>query len=678
MDKNQNFTKKNTTPLQTVDLLHLGHDNAPDAGANSLFSNVCKRLSLDIVEICKTAGSGHLGGSLSSVELMSTLYFGGHLKFSLDDPQHPQRDRVLVRGHLGPLRYPLFSLLDWVQEKEFKSYRRLGSRLHGHESMLDLPGVDITPSGSLGMLLSYGVGASLVSQNRDHLFRTYVFLGDGEEQEGNISEAARHAANMKLSNLVCVLDQNGKQLSRATSDLNKSSDIKSIWQGYGWNVIEVKDGHDPLEISNAYTQSRLHHDAPTMIIAKTIKGRGLDGAEEHWCGYHTIGSCKAEVVDSYISTVKASSDPEALSRPALKTAVFDHARNVPNISPLKKPAETAFPSVDLAQIGDFNDAMTFYYSNLIDKLQDQNRNDFYFLTADMMPKIMIPRAGVDRLQNFYDVGLREQHMFAMAHGISVCDPDARVHIHAGDAFAYRALDQLNSAGQGKSKIMILADSPGFANSRNGSTHQSVSQSFAMNSQPNTIFLEPSDSEDFYACLNYTLNKNDSIYYIRCHSMKADILPKSGFNPEDINSYYEVGDHTDNPDITLIGSGITTSYLWRSLEKIKANNITARLINITAPSKLTVDFAKLVAKDKPCLCVYNGHPDFLPSIVSPHLLNSKDGRPSSIIGKGFTLGSTGTTDELVEHFGFNIEALTKDVVTICNKNNNLPRIQPNTT
>jgi transketolase len=217
--------------LQTVDLLA---GNAGERSVSVAFSSVCRQLAYDIGAVCRAAASGHLGGSLSSLELMSTLYLGGHLRYDLDDPKHPQRDRVLMRGHLGPLRYPLFSLLGWVDDAELATYRRLGSRLHGHESMQHLPGVDITPSGSLGMVLSYGVGAALVSKNKPHPFTTYVFLGDGEEQEGNVSEAARFAANRGLGNLVCVLDQNGKQYSRPISDLNSQSDVAQTWRGYGW------------------------------------------------------------------------------------------------------------------------------------------------------------------------------------------------------------------------------------------------------------------------------------------------------------------------------------------------------------------------------------------------------------------------------------------------------------
>ena len=153
------------------------------------------------LETILNANNGHVGGNLSSVELLVGLYFGGNFNFDINNPKNLNRDRVLIRGHEGPLRYTIFSLLGYIKPEELNGYRQLGSRLQGHEDMFSVPGVDITPSGSLGMLLSYGVGSAVANKDRNVNARTIVFLGDGEEQEGNVSEAARHASNLELTNL---------------------------------------------------------------------------------------------------------------------------------------------------------------------------------------------------------------------------------------------------------------------------------------------------------------------------------------------------------------------------------------------------------------------------------------------------------------------------------------------
>ncbi len=330
-----------------------------------------------------------------------------------------------------------------------------------------------------------------------------------------------------------------------------------------------------------------------------------------------------------------------------------------------KTITSDFPEIDTSiQHSDLLGAVTDYYRRLNEKLANENAPNFYFLTADLMPKIQMPDCGLDEKNNYYDVGLREQHMYAMAHGISVTDPSARIHINATEAFTYRALDQLNSAGQGESHIVITADKSGLANARNGSTHQSVGQPFAVNWQPNTVFLEPSDVEDFYSCLNQSFKKNDSIYYIRDHSLPCEPLPKVKFDPNAINAFYEVGNHTEKPDITLIGSGVTTQYLWQAVKVLKEMGINARLLNVTAPSLLTAEFAQQIAPNKPCYCVYNGHPDFLPTVISPVVMSAPGAHPSFIQGKGFLKGESGTVSELVKHFGFDTDTLVQDVVNLC--------------
>ena len=245
------------------------------------------------------AKNGHIGGNMSSVELLTALYFGGVFKFDPTNDKHENRDRVLIRGHEGPLRYTIFSLLDYIKSDELSGYRQFGSRLHGHEDMHETPGVDITPSGSLGMLLSYGVGSAITNQDQELEAKTIVFLGDGEEQEGNICEAARHATTLDLKNLICIIDRNKKQLSRPTQE-SDGHDVKQIWEGYGWDVIEIKNGNNIAEVLEAY-QKVSHAIKPTLIIANTSKGYGVKGHEEHYSGYHTLSSAsdKEPIHESY-------------------------------------------------------------------------------------------------------------------------------------------------------------------------------------------------------------------------------------------------------------------------------------------------------------------------------------------------------------------------------------------
>jgi transketolase len=250
------------------------------------FNKIVKLLKNNMFKTIDVAKTGHIGACCSSTELMAVLYFTDILRYDVNNPHHPDRDYVLVRGHLGPLRYNIFSLLGWLNSEEMTEYRKLGSRLCGHEDMHITPGVDITPSGSLGMLLSYAVGANIGFKNMGRNNRIFCFLGDGEEQEGNVSEAARHASNIGCKGLITIIDANSKQLSTATKFTDGGSCLHDIWTGYGWNVFTIFNGHDPKEIYDIYKCAiEKSKEGPVCIIANTIKGNGLEGDQDHYCGY---------------------------------------------------------------------------------------------------------------------------------------------------------------------------------------------------------------------------------------------------------------------------------------------------------------------------------------------------------------------------------------------------------
>lgn len=288
-----------------------------------------------MLESCLAADTGHVGGCSGAVELLTGLYFGGVLRYDPHSPASPSRDRVVLRGHLGPVRYAIFSLLGWVAEDELAGYATLGSRLQGHETP-GCPGVDFGPSGSLGMVLSYGVGSAIVAASSPRPWRTFVFLGDGEEQEGNVAEAARHATRIQARGLIAIIDANGHQLSGPTSHAD-ATDLAVTWRGYGWHVTELADGNDVLAAIAALRRgAALSDDRPVMILASTQKGFAISGAEAHFSGYHELGHGDPALVRDAarsipiqaleprgLTDVRDSSLPEAIGLP-----------NVPHAAPI--------------------------------------------------------------------------------------------------------------------------------------------------------------------------------------------------------------------------------------------------------------------------------------------------------------------------------------------------------
>nr|MBP9716670.1 transketolase [Candidatus Levybacteria bacterium] len=239
-----------------------------------------------------TAGSGHLTSSLSSVELMTTLYFGGFLKFDSKNPDYPENDRVIFsKGHASPLFYSLWVAAGEISENELLTYRKFGSPLEGHPTM-EFKYTE-APTGSLGQGLSVGVGIALAAKMDKLLHKTYVLMGDSETSEGQVWEAIEIASHYKLNNLIGIIDVN--RLGQSTETMY-GWDLKNYQkklQAFGWEAIVV-DGHDLSEISHAFSQAQNSHDQPVMIIAKTMKGKGIKKVENK-DGFHGKALPYAEI-----------------------------------------------------------------------------------------------------------------------------------------------------------------------------------------------------------------------------------------------------------------------------------------------------------------------------------------------------------------------------------------------
>ena len=622
----------------------------PLPGTVSVFTTaelekLCAHARKGVFEICRAAHHGHVGGSSAAVELMTTLYFGDVLRFNPADPYDNERDRVLVRGHLGPLRYQYFAWLGWIEHEELWTYRRLGTRLHGHEDHHATPGVDISPSGSLGMLLSYGTGAALAARNRHQSYRTFVFLGDGEEQEGVVSEAARHAAHLRLDNLIAVIDRNGKQLSNPVDEVD-TTDLETLWTAYGWTVIPLAEGHSIQAIKAAYEiaiKISANEKRPVVIIANTVKGIGLEGAEAHYSGYHTISRCTPEVVDDGIRAID-----EELGNTA--DALIDRIRTLPGdraVDTTPVPSRTD-PRIML-QEGTPNHpdvSQGGYFKQLNRRIQNGEfgETQFYFLTADVTTKGAVQDLDLESTFHFYNVGIREQHMVALAHGLSVTDPNARILINSFDAFNYRSSDQLNAALQGKGRFIILGDVSGLTNAQNGKTHQTTGLPSALLAMHGLTFLEPWDAQDTYSCLNWALGASDGIVYIRVHSSTVTQSPMRGCVRN--LSYYAVHDVEGRPDLVMVGSGLTVGSLLEAATWLTEGGMRVRVLNVVNPKTLDADFVHQLGDGAPLLTAYNGEAKVLRQAIADSILVYGGITPCTSTGLGFSVGNTGTYDELV--------------------------------
>jgi len=240
---------------------------------------VAKRLRRHIITMTGKAGSGHPGGSLSAVEIVTVLYFR-LLRHKPNDPQWSERDRfVLSKGHAAPLLYAALAECGYFPVEELSTLRQLDSRLQGHTDRTVTPGVEMS-AGALGQGLSFAIGVALAGRLNSQKYRVYVLLGDGECDEGQVWEGAMAAAHFKVNNLVAIVDNNGQQINGWNRDVMNLDPFNKKWQAFGWHVIEV-NGHDFTQIVDAFNQAELVKGQPTVIIAHTIKGKGVSFMENN-------------------------------------------------------------------------------------------------------------------------------------------------------------------------------------------------------------------------------------------------------------------------------------------------------------------------------------------------------------------------------------------------------------
>ena len=268
-------------------------DQAGVQGDTEMLRERAVTLRRHIVRMLEKAGSGHPGGSLSAVELVTALYFGEVLRYDPDRPDWEDRDRfILSKGHGVPVLYAALAEAGVLPEEELGTLRQIDSRLQGHPVYGTAPGIEAS-TGSLGQGLSIGLGIALAAKLDGKDYRVFVLLGDGECQEGQVWEAAMAAGHHRPSNLMAMVDYNGFQLDGSIEDIMGLEPLAAKWESMGWTVREI-DGHDMDEVMSALRWAE-SENGPSCIIARTVKGKGVSFME-HKNKYHGVAPSNEELV----------------------------------------------------------------------------------------------------------------------------------------------------------------------------------------------------------------------------------------------------------------------------------------------------------------------------------------------------------------------------------------------
>lgn len=502
------------------------------------------------------AGSGHPTSSLSSVELMTGLFFGGHFRFMLDEPGHPNNDRLIFsKGHASPLLYALWAAAGAVTEKELLSLRKFGSPLEGHST----PAFRYTDAatGSLGQGLSIGVGMALNAQFFDKLpYRTYVLLGDSEMAEGSVWEAMEIAAYYKLGSLTAIVDVNRFGQRGETMYGHDLSVYQRRASAFGWETIVV-DGHHLPQVLTAYDQATRSTDRPSMIIAKTFKGHGVSFIEDR-NGWHGKALKKEELEHALKELGPVDKDLRGW------VALPENLR--PERSASREIGSAAFdPGKPVATRHAFGTALARLaprYPGIV-ALDGEVSNSTY---AEIFKK--------EHPERFFEMFIAEQNMVGAALGLALRGQIPFVSTFA--AFLTRAMDQIRMSRYSNANIKFCGSHAGVSIGEDGSSQMGLEDIAMFRAILGSVVLYPSDAVSTEKLVE-EMAKHEGICYLRTTRKETPILYRND------EAFWIGGSKvlrsSAKDKATVVAAGITLHEALKAYEELKKESILVRVIDL---------------------------------------------------------------------------------------------------
>jgi transketolase len=539
-------------------------------------NNVAAQLRIDSVRSTSEAGSGHPTSCCSAADLVAALFFA-EMRFDPRDPRHPGNDRfILSKGHAAPLLYAAWAEAGAFDRGELLKLREIGSDLEGHPTPR-LPFVDVA-TGSLGQGICAAVGTSLNARRIGSDYRTYVLIGDGESAEGSVWEAAEVAAFDKLDNLCAITDVNGLGQSRATMWQHDLEQFARRWRAFGWHAIAI-NGHDLHAILDAYAEARATKGCPTMIVAGTVKGKGISIAEgkDNW---HGKALKKGEEMDRAVAE---------LERGKVPAGNVDLARQIKK--PASRPADPPPPKPLAApsyRLGDQVATREAYGSALV-KLGESDVR-VVALDADVKNSTFSDKFEKAFPERLYENFIAEQVMVGSAMGLA-----ARGAIPFPSTFACfltRAADFIRMAAISNVNIKLAGSHAGVSIGEDGPSQMALEDLAMCRAQPNYAVLYPCDAvsaERLVAAAAY----HQGPVYIRTSRPKTPVIYGA-------DETFEVGGLKvlrQSPDdvVTVVGAGVTVFEALAAYEQLKGRGIAIRVIDLY--SVAPVDRAGLTSAGK---------------------------------------------------------------------------------
>ncbi|CAM5701013.1 Transketolase OS=Streptomyces tendae OX=1932 GN=GUR47_01295 PE=4 SV=1 [Streptomyces tendae] len=540
-----------------------------------------QQLRVDSVRASAAAGSGHPTSSMSAADLMAVL-LANHLRYDFERPDHPGNDRfVLSKGHASPLLYSAFKAAGAIDDEELLTFRKLGSRLEGHPTPQRLPWVE-TATGSLGQGLPVGVGIALSGRRLDHTdYRVWVLCGDSEMAEGSVWEAAEHAGHERLDNLTVIVDVNRLGQRGPTRHGHDLDAYARRFRAFGWHTIEI-DGHDVDAIDRAYGEALSTRDQPTAIIARTLKGKGVEAVEDRE-GQHGKPLPEAE------EAVAELGGPRDLR---VRVHTPEDARALHSTG----TGEAELPRYDkgdeVATRNAFGEALAAVGTA---------RGDVVALDGEVGDSTRAEFFAKEHPERYFECYIAEQQMVATAVGMA-----ARGWVPFATTFAAfltRAYDFVRMAAISGSGINLVGSHAGVAIGQDGPSQMGLEDLAMMRAIHGSTVLYPCDANQT-ARLVAEMAGLEGIRYLRTSRGESEVI----YGPDE---EFPVGGSkvlrsSDADRLTVVAAGVTVHEALAAADALGRDGIPVRVIDLYSVKPVDRATLRAAAEETGCLVTVEDH------------------------------------------------------------------------
>ena len=603
------------------------------------WTELAQQLRVDSIRSTTAAGSGHPTSSMSAADLMAVL-MTGYLHYDFDNPQNPNNDHLIFsKGHASPLLYSMFKAAGAISDEELLTLRKFGSRLEGHPTPV-LPWVEVA-TGSLGQGLPIGVGIALCGKYLDKLpYHIWVLLGDSETAEGSVWEAFDHASHYQLDNLVAIIDVN-RLGQRGETELGwNTAAYEARTKAFGWNAIVI-DGHNYDEINQAYAQASQPNGSPTVIIAKTIKGKGVSFLE-NVNGWHgkALNKQQEEQAMNELHPVRSKTFP--VQKPE-------------DLQPAPEPAKKAIelPKYD----GKEQVATRKAYGDALKALGTANP-DVVGMDGEVSNSTYAEEFAKAFPDRYFEMYIAEQQLVSAAVGMSVRHKIPFASTFA--AFFTRAFDFIRMAAISRANIRLCGSHAGVSIGEDGPSQMALEDLAMMRAVYDSTVLYPCDPNQA-AQLVAQMADTSGIVYMRTTREKTPVI----YSPDEQFSIggSRVVRSSDKDEVTIVAAGITLHNALDAYEQLKSQGINARVIDAYTVKPIDEETLFAAAEEAGnCLVTVEDHwPEGGLGEAVLEAFTQRDGTLPRVVKLAVqSMPGSGTPDELMEEAGISARHIVRAV------------------